>query len=79
MASTRPPECAISAYVVNALERRWDGYACVAGRAGFMMAGQNGPGVTNLVTGLAQALRAYSPVVTLGGAHARGHQYREGF
>lgn len=56
-----------------------DGYARVSGRAGVMMAGQNGPGVTNLVTGVAQALRAYSPVVTLGGAISRSHKYREGF
>lgn len=56
-----------------------DGYARVSGRAGVVMAGQNGPGVTNLVTGLAQALRAYSPVVSLGGALSRKHIYREGF
>lgn len=56
-----------------------DGYARVSGHAGVMMAGQNGPGVTNLVTGLAQALRAYTPLVTLGGALSRNHQYREGF
>lgn len=56
-----------------------DGYARVSGQAGVMIAGQNGPGVTNLVTGVAQALRAYSPVVTIGGALSRSHQYREGF
>lgn len=56
-----------------------DGYARVSGRPGVMVAGQNGPGVTNLITGVAQAFRAYSPVVTLGGALTRGHQYREGF
>jgi thiamine pyrophosphate-dependent acetolactate synthase large subunit-like protein len=56
-----------------------DGYARVSGQPGVMIAGQNGPGVTNLVTGVAQALRAYSPVVTIGGALSRSHQYREGF
>lgn len=56
-----------------------DGYARASGQAGVMMAGQNGPGVTNLVTGAAQALRAFSPVVTLGGAITRTHEYREGF
>jgi len=56
-----------------------DAYARVSGQAGVMIAGQNGPGVTNLVTGAAQALRAYSPVITMGGALAQGHQYREGF
>lgn len=56
-----------------------DAYARVSGQAGVIIAGQNGPGVTNLVTGIAQALRGYSPVVAIGGALARGHQYREGF
>ena len=32
-----------------------DGYARASGKAGVFIAGQNGPGVTNLVTGLAQA------------------------
>ena len=32
-----------------------DGYARASGRAGVILAGQNGPGATNLVTGLAQA------------------------
>lgn len=56
-----------------------DGYARVSGRPGVMMAGQNGPGTTNLVTGVAQALRAYSPVVTLAGAIASGHLYKDAF
>jgi thiamine pyrophosphate-dependent acetolactate synthase large subunit-like protein len=40
-----------------------DGYARASGRAGVILAGQNGPGATNLVTGLAQAAAAFSPVV----------------
>ena len=32
-----------------------DGYARASGKAGVILAGQNGPGVTNLVTGIAQA------------------------
>ena len=32
-----------------------DGYARASGRPGVIIAGQNGPGATNLVTGLAQA------------------------
>ncbi|MEO1600546.1 MAG: thiamine pyrophosphate-binding protein, partial [Pseudomonadota bacterium] len=32
-----------------------DGFARASGRAGVILAGQNGPGATNLVTGLAQA------------------------
>lgn len=39
-----------------------DGYARAGGHAGVIIAGQNGPGATNLVTGLAQAQAAYSPV-----------------
>ena len=42
-----------------------DGYARASGKAGVFLAGQNGPGATNLVTGLAQAQAAYSPVVAL--------------
>ena len=38
-----------------------DGYARASGKAGVFLAGQNGPGATNLVTGLAQAHAAYSP------------------
>lgn len=56
-----------------------DAYARTTGRPGVMIAGQNGPGVTNLVTGLAQAYRAYSPVLTLGGAVARPQADRESF
>jgi len=56
-----------------------DGYARASGRAGVVLAGQNGPGVTNLVTGLAQAKAAYSPVVSIGGALASGHVYRDAF
>ena len=41
-----------------------DAYARVTGEAGVVLAGQNGPGATNLVTGLSQAKAAYSPVVS---------------
>ena len=56
-----------------------DGFARMSGQAGVILAGQNGPGVTNLVTGLAQARAAYSPVVSIGGALASGHRYRDAF
>ena len=45
-----------------------DGYARVSGEAGVILAGQNGPGATNLVTGLGQAKAAFSPVVSIAGA-----------
>ncbi|MEM7269732.1 MAG: thiamine pyrophosphate-binding protein, partial [Pseudomonadota bacterium] len=56
-----------------------DGYARASGGAGVIIAGQNGPGVTNLVTGLAQAKAAYSPVVSISGMLGQGHLYRDAF
>ncbi|MDR3099643.1 MAG: thiamine pyrophosphate-binding protein [Paraburkholderia sp.] len=56
-----------------------DGYARASGRAGVILAGQNGPGATNLVTGLAQANAAYSPVVALAGSLSSQHVYRDAF
>jgi thiamine pyrophosphate-dependent acetolactate synthase large subunit-like protein len=56
-----------------------DGYARAKGTAGVFIAGQNGPGATNLVTGLAQANAAYSPVVALAGSLSSGHVYRDAF
>jgi len=56
-----------------------DGYARASGRAGVILAGQNGPGATNLVTGLAQAYAAYSPVVALAGSLSSAHVYRDAF
>jgi acetolactate synthase-1/2/3 large subunit/sulfoacetaldehyde acetyltransferase len=56
-----------------------DGYARATGRAGVIIAGQNGPGGTNLVTGLAQASAAYSPVVALAGSLSSAHVYRDAF
>lgn len=56
-----------------------DGFARMSGQAGVILAGQNGPGATNLVTGLAQARAAYSPVVSIAGALASGHRYRDAF
>jgi len=56
-----------------------DGYARASGRAGVILAGQNGPGATNLVTGLAQAAAAFSPVVSIAGAISSTHLYRDAF
>lgn len=56
-----------------------DGYARASGKPGVIIAGQNGPGATNLVTGLAQARAAYSPVVALAGHLSSGHLYRDAF
>jgi acetolactate synthase-1/2/3 large subunit/sulfoacetaldehyde acetyltransferase len=56
-----------------------DGYARASGKAGVFLAGQNGPGATNLVTGLAQAHAAYSPVVALTGSLSSAHISRDAF
>ena len=56
-----------------------DGYARASGRTGVVLAGQNGPGATNLVTGLAQAKAAYTPIVSIAGALSSGHVYRDAF
>ncbi len=56
-----------------------DGYARASGGPGVIVAGQNGPGATNLLTGLAQANAAFSPVVAIAGALSSGHVYRDAF
>ena len=56
-----------------------DGYARASGRAGVILAGQNGPGATNLVTGLSQAMAAFSPVVSIAGSLSSEHVYRDAF
>ncbi len=56
-----------------------DGYARASGQAGVVLAGQNGPGVTNLTTGLGQAAAAFSPVVAIAGALSSEHLYRGAF
>ena len=50
-----------------------DGYARASGKVGVMIAGQNGPGVTNLVTGIAQAYKAFSSIITIGGDTSSEH------
>jgi len=56
-----------------------DGYARASGNPGVILAGQNGPGATNLVTGLAQAAAAFSPVVSIAGALSSQHLYKGAF
>ena len=56
-----------------------DGYARASGKPGIIIAGQNGPGATNLVTGIAQAKAAFSPVISIAGAIATEHEGKDAF
>ena len=56
-----------------------DGYARASGKPGIIIAGQNGPGATNLVTGVAQASAAFSPVISLAGAITSEHVGKDAF
>ncbi len=56
-----------------------DGYARASGKVGVMIAGQNGPGVTNLVTGIAQAYKAFSSIITIGGDTSSEHVGKDSF
>ncbi len=56
-----------------------DAYARTLGSHGVIIAGQNGPGATNLVTGVAQAKAAFSPLVSIAGDIATEHQGKDAF
>jgi len=56
-----------------------DGYARVSNQPGIILAGQNGPGATNLVTGLAQAKAAFSPVVSIAGSYSTKDKMEDAF
>ena len=56
-----------------------DGYARASNKPGIIIAGQNGPGATNLVTGLAQAKAAFSPVVSIAGLYSTKDKMEDAF
>ena len=56
-----------------------DGYARASNQPGIILAGQNGPGATNLVTGLAQAKAAFSPVVSIAGSYSTKDKMKDAF
>ena len=56
-----------------------DGYARASNQPGVIIAGQNGPGATNLVTGLAQAKAAFSPVVSIAGLYSTKDKMEDAF
>jgi acetolactate synthase-1/2/3 large subunit/sulfoacetaldehyde acetyltransferase len=55
-----------------------DGYARVSGTAGVCMA-TNGPGATNLTTGVSVALLSHSPLIAITGAPQISQLYRDSF
>ena len=56
-----------------------DGYARISNKPGVILAGQNGPGATNLVTGIAQAKAAFSPVVSIAGSYSTKDKMEDAF
>ena len=56
-----------------------DGYARASNNPGVILAGQNGPGATNLVTGIAQAKAAFSPVVSIAGSFSTKDKMEDAF
>lgn len=56
-----------------------DAYGRVSRQPGVFLAGQAGPGAANMVTGLAQAKLAYSPLVAITGLASSSHLGRDAF
>ena len=56
-----------------------DGYARASNSPSVVLAGQNGPGATNLVTGIAQAKAAFSPVVSIAGSYSTKDKMEDAF
>ena len=56
-----------------------DGYARASNKPGVILAGQNGPGATNLVTGIAQAAAAFSPVISIAGSYSTKDKVQDAF
>ena len=56
-----------------------DAFARASGSHGVIIAGQNGPGATNLVTGVTQANAAFSPLLSIAGAISTEHQVNYAF
>mgnify|MGYP003973874755 CR=1 FL=1 len=56
-----------------------DGYARASNKPGVILAGQNGPGAANLVTGIAQAKAAFSPVVAIVGSYSTKDNIEDAF
>ncbi len=56
-----------------------DAWARMTGKTGVVLGAQAGPGVVNLVTAVAEAQLAYSPLVVIAGAITRADQAKDTF
>ena len=56
-----------------------DAWARMTGKPGVVLGAQAGPGVVNLVTAVAEAYLAYSPLVVIAGAITRADQAKDTF
>lgn len=56
-----------------------DGFARASGSVGVVLAGQSGPGVTNLVSGLAAAKAAHTPLLSIGGSVSTDQWHNDAF
>ncbi len=56
-----------------------DAWARMTGKPGVVLGAQAGPGVVNIVTAVAEAHLAYSPMVVIAGAITRVDQYKDTF
>ncbi|WP_170407141.1 thiamine pyrophosphate-binding protein [Ruegeria arenilitoris] len=56
-----------------------DAWARMTGKPGVVLGAQAGPGVVNIVTAVAEAQLAYSPMVVIAGAITRADQHKDTF
>ena len=56
-----------------------DAWARMTGKPGVVLGAQAGPGVVNIVTAVAEAQQAYSPLVVIAGAITRADQGKDTF
>ncbi|WP_170464992.1 thiamine pyrophosphate-binding protein [Ruegeria arenilitoris] len=56
-----------------------DAWARMTGKPGVVLGAQAGPGVVNIVTAVAEAQLAYSPLVVIAGAITRADQHKDTF
>jgi thiamine pyrophosphate-dependent acetolactate synthase large subunit-like protein len=67
------------AYVECAAGHMADAWARMTGKPGVILGAQAGPGVVNIVTAVAEAQLAYSPLVVIAGAISRCDHAKDTF